>query len=80
MIQEKLTARSALINDAVTLGECQMKSVYERANLIITEFDTDDVIITSGTDPTESVETLLEKDNRHVSFGTFDNQPPGGWF
>lgn len=59
-----------------------MKSVYERTNLIISEFDTEDVIATSGPSPTEPpVAKAFEKENRYGSFDTFDLKPPtGGWF
>ena len=58
-----------------------MKSVYKQTKLIITEFDTEDVIATSAVAPPEPpVVTLREKDNRHISFGSFEDQPPGGWF
>ena len=82
MIKESFSVRSALTNDAVTpLGECQMKSVCERSKLIIAEFDTEDVIVTSGSSKQPPVVTLFEKDNKHISFGTFEVEPPpGGWF
>ena len=58
-----------------------MKSVYERTQLNITEFDREDVITTSAAvDPTEII-TAQEKENRYVTFSTFDLKPPtGGWF
>lgn len=58
-----------------------MKSVYERTNLIITEFDTEDVITTSGpsTDPTEPpVITKRAKENAYGKFSDFEL--PGSWF
>lgn len=60
-----------------------MKSVYERTNLIITQFDTEDVITTSGEVPhVPFTAKKLERENRYGSFGTFDLKPPttGGWF
>jgi hypothetical protein len=60
-----------------------MKSVYERTNLIITEFNTEDVITTSAPDPTEPfVAKAFEKENRYVTFSTFDLKGPGNgsWF
>lgn len=61
-----------------------MKSVYERTKLIITEFDTEDVITTSGEAPTPTepdVSPLREIENRYVTFSTFDWKGPGGsWF
>ena len=63
-----------------------MKSVYERANLIISEFDTDGMIATdalaeSGSTPETPAEDPLnsEKENRYLSFGSF-NKAPGDWF
>lgn len=59
-----------------------MKSVYERTQLNITEFDREDVITTSAVtpDPTEII-NAQEKENRYVTFSTFDLKPPtGGWF
>ena len=60
-----------------------MKSVDERTNLIITEFDREDVIATSGAvEPTEPPTAVVyERENRYGSFGTFDLKPPtGSWF
>ena len=59
-----------------------MKSVYERTTLIITEFDTEDVITTSGEAPTPTepdVLPLLERENRYGSFRSFEG-PGGSWF
>ena len=55
-----------------------MKPKYERENLKITEFDTEDVIATSGDTPTEPV-TLKERENRYGTFDSFDHAP-GPWF
>ena len=61
-----------------------MRSVYERTSLIITEFDTEDVITTSGETPTPTepdVVHTLERENRYGSFTSFDLKGPGGsWF
>ena len=61
-----------------------MRSVYERTNLIITEFNTEDVITTSGAAPepiTPFEAKKLERENRYGSFDAFDLKPPtGGWF
>lgn len=62
-----------------------MKSVYERAQLNITEFDREDVITTSAVspEPTESTKLLKhEVENRYVTFNTFDLKPPtnSSWF
>ena len=55
-----------------------MKPEYKRENLKITEFDTEDVITTSG--KLEPVK-LMERENRYGSFGSFDfDQAPGSWF
>ena len=62
-----------------------MKSVYERTQLNITEFDREDVITTSAavdpTDPTTPVtHQKLERENRYSTFSAFDNSPKNGWF
>ena len=52
-----------------------MKSVYERTNLIITEFDTEDVIITSGSiDPSPEPEPPLstKRENAYDAFGSYN--------
>ena len=58
-----------------------MKSVYERTQLNITEFDREDVITTSGPEPTEII-SAQEKENRYGAFSTFDLKPPtnNSWF
>ncbi len=60
-----------------------MKSVYERTQLNITEFDKEDVITTSAVtpDPTEEI-PAQEKENFYGAFGTFDLKPPtnSSWF
>ena len=57
-----------------------MRSVYERANLIITKFDTEDVITTSGPSPyIPPVITKREIENAYVDFNSFV-QAPGTWF
>lgn len=54
------------------------KPLYERVNLIITEFDTEDVITTSGITP--DPQTLkAERENAYNSFKSF-NKYPGSWF
>lgn len=60
-----------------------MKSVYERTKLNITEFDTEDVIATSGSVPpsTEPVTTSTVTENAYGLFSTFNyDQAPGPWF
>ena len=63
-----------------------MKSVYERTQLNITEFDREDVITTSAVtpDPTDSPTPVtykkLERENRYSTFSAFDNSPTNGWF
>ena len=54
-----------------------MKPVYERTNLIITEFDAEDVITTSGETPAPVTRSVPE--NAYGSFGSFDLSP-GSWF
>ena len=59
-------------------------SVYERAYLTITEFDTDDAIVTSGLTPAEPTTpptlTKRELENSYGNFGDFSKSPVGGWF
>ena len=56
-----------------------MKSVYERARLTVTEFDTDDVIVTSGDEPVEEpVSLTTEIENAYRSFSSF-NPGPYSW-
>ena len=56
------------------------KPLYERENLIITEFDTEDVITTSGITPDPQPSPLkAELENAYGSFDSF-NQAPGSWF
>lgn len=61
-----------------------MKSVYERTNLIITEFHTEDVIATSGPaptpTPTDPVAEAYEKENAYSAFSSFRGDAPGSWF
>ena len=56
------------------------KALYERENLIITEFDTEDVITTSGEQ--ESPQPILLKRELENAYGSFDsfNQASGSWF
>ena len=53
-----------------------MRSVYERENLTITEFDTEDVITTSGSDDPKG--KAYEEENAIGDIGGFDG--PGNWF
>ena len=56
------------------------KPLYERENLIITEFDTEDVITTSGITPDPQPSPLMaELENAYGSFDSF-NKAPGSWF
>lgn len=55
-----------------------MKPEYKRENLEITEFDTEDIITTSG-DP-DAPDVLMERENRYGSFNDFDKAAPGPWF
>lgn len=54
-----------------------MKPVYERLDLVITEFDIEDVITTSGTSSDENV--LHELENAYGSYKHF-SKSPGSWF
>ena len=49
-----------------------MKSVYERENLKIIEFDTEDVITTSGEEQQQQLTTLFERENAYRSFNQLD--------
>ena len=49
-----------------------MRSVYERENLTITEFDTEDVITTSGGEQQQQLTTLSERENAYRSFNLLD--------
>ena len=56
-----------------------MKTVYERTALIITEFDAEDVITTSGQSPDDpEPEYSIARDNSFRSFNSF--RGPGSWF
>lgn len=60
-----------------------MKSIYERTNLIITEFHTEDVIATSGPVPMPTeppVAVANEKENAYGSYSSFRGGAPGSWF
>ena len=56
-----------------------MKSVYERTNMIITEFDTEDVITTSGAEEDPTSAALNEKENYYSAYNNF-RRSPGAWF
>lgn len=55
-----------------------MKAVYKRENLTITEFDTEDVITTSGVSPTDPSSSSSEWENKYIDIG--DAGLPGNWF
>lgn len=56
-----------------------MKPVYQRENLIVTEFDSEDVISTSGAvDPASPDNDAYERENAYRSFDDFNG--PGSWF
>lgn len=59
-----------------------MRSVYERENLLFTEFDTEDVIVTFGETPTEAEATVLltRVDNSYEDHGTFEIASLSSWF
>lgn len=48
-----------------------MRSVYERENLKITKFDTEDVITTSG-EQHQQLTTLFERENAYRTFNQLD--------
>ena len=55
-----------------------MKPEYKREDLKLTNFDTEDVITTSGISP-ESVVQNKELENAYGLFSSFDGAP-GSWF
>lgn len=55
-----------------------MKSEYERLNYKITEFDTEDIITTSGEGEEPQPGGKREKENAYSSFSSFNM--PGNWF
>ena len=55
-----------------------MKPEYKREDLRLTEFDTEDVITTSGITP-EPTHSLKELENFYNSYDSF-NAAPGSWF
>ena len=55
-----------------------MRSVYERENLKITEFDTEDVITTSGEEHS-AAPLRRELENSYRSFNDL-SQPNGSWW
>ena len=54
-----------------------MRSVYERENLKITEFDTEDVITTSGEE--QHLTKLFERENAYRSFNQLDLPGTSWW-
>ena len=54
------------------------KPLYQRENLLITEFDAEDVITTSGVNPDPTVSALRERENAYCSYKSFNT--PGSWF
>ncbi|MBQ9516133.1 MAG: hypothetical protein IJR57_08480 [Ruminococcus sp.] len=56
-----------------------MKPEYKRENLKISEFDTEDVIMTSGQEQHQPMLLKRELENAYGSFDSF-NQAPGSWF
>lgn len=76
---KNLVLRSVHLICAVSpKGEYYMKPAYERENFTITEFDSEDVITTSGALPVDPTNPLSEKENAYGSFVDFDM--PGSWF
>lgn len=55
-----------------------MKPEYKREDLRLTEFETEDVITTSGITP-EPIHSLKELENFYGSYNSF-NSTPGSWF
>lgn len=55
-----------------------MRSVYERENLKITEFDTEDVITTSGKQPSDAP-LRRELENSYRTFNQLD-LPGSSWW
>lgn len=49
-----------------------MKSEYERLIMEITQFDTEDVITTSGLNPEDPTNPSAEKENAYGEFDGFD--------
>ena len=56
-----------------------MKPEYKRENLIISEFDTEDIITTSGQEHPQPMLLKRELENAYGSFDSF-HQAPGSWF
>ena len=56
------------------------KPLYQRENFIITEFDAEDIITTSGVNPDQEDPTApsTERENAYGSYNYFDL--PGSWF
>ena len=56
-----------------------MKPEYKRENLIISEFDTEDIITTSGQEHPQPMNSKRELENAYGLFDSF-HQAPGSWF
>ncbi len=56
-----------------------MRSVYERENLKITEFDTEDVITTSGGEQPQQLTKLFERENAYRTFNQLDLPGTSWW-
>lgn len=54
------------------------KPLYQRENLLITEFDAEDVITTSGVNPDPTEYDSSERENAYSSYNSFNI--PGSWF
>ena len=54
------------------------KPLYQRENLLITEFDAEDVITTSGVNPDSTESVSSEWENAYGSYDSFNT--PGSWF
>ena len=57
------------------------KPLYERENLIINEFDAEDVITTSGVNPDSTESDSSDLENAYGSYNSFNSfNAPGSWF
>ena len=59
-----------------------MQKIYKRADLVITAFDVEDVITTSGVIPpvTPPAQDPDPEDPIHVDYGSGSSDPPFDWW
>ena len=57
-----------------------MKPEYKRENLKISEFDTEDVIMTLGQEQLQPTSLKRDLENAYGAFNSFNDAPPGSWF